>query len=70
MAQRSAFSFSALQSALFLALLPTIPTWSQSTPPAPADDDIVVIARKMRQVKIDYAAFGTCLLYTSPSPRD
>ncbi len=61
MARHSALSFSALRCGLSLALLAAIPAWSESPPPAPAEDDIVVIARKMRQVKIDYAAFGTDL---------
>lgn len=61
MARHSALSFSALRCGLSLALLAAIPVRSQSTLPVPAENDIVVIARKMRQVKIDYAAFGTDL---------
>ena len=61
MARHSALSFSALRCGLSLALLAAIPVWSQSTLPVPAENDIVVIARRMRQVKIDYAAFGTDL---------
>jgi len=60
-ARHSALSFSALRCGLSLALLAAIPVRSQSTLPVPAENDIVVIARKMRQVKIDYAAFGTDL---------
>ncbi|CAM5299731.1 hypothetical protein SSCI18S_00432 [Sphingobium scionense] len=61
MARHSALSVSALRCGLSLALLAAIPVRSQSTLPVPAENDIVVIARKMRQVKIDYAAFGTDL---------
>ncbi|RAF92961.1 hypothetical protein DN575_31155, partial [Burkholderia multivorans] len=66
MAGHSAFPLFPLRCGLSLALLAAIPARSQDHPPAPAaaspaDDEIVVIARKMRQVKIDYAAFGTDL---------
>ncbi|WP_313334100.1 hypothetical protein [Sphingobium yanoikuyae] len=74
MAGHSAFPFFPLRCGLPLALLAAIPAWSQDHPPAPvdpapADDEIIVIARKMRLVKIDYAAFGTdlrqCAITTS-----
>ncbi|MEK7456720.1 MAG: hypothetical protein AABZ76_17625 [Pseudomonadota bacterium] len=66
MAGHSAFPSFSLRCGLSLALLAAIPARSQDHPPAPAaaspaDNEIVVIARKMRQVKINYAALGTDL---------